>query len=155
VINTAAGVFALTAPKNPRAGGRFGVVDGAASFTLHNCTINPNGRQINASVQTLVLAVSGFAGRWWFRPDTGAWTPEADWTASSVIPFPDSLIAYLPFMLAVVLSAQYGADVPNSVVAAAVEGRAAFARAYARRGKNALDASFGITGPAQPPQQAG
>jgi hypothetical protein len=148
--------FTLTAPLNPRAGARFGVVDASGDFTANPCTINPNGRQINGAAAPLVLATSGVGGRWWYRPDTGGWVLEGDWTAPTTpIPFSDSLIAYLPFMLAVILAAQYGQDIPQSVVAAAVEGRSAFARAYARRGRNQIDPSFGIMAqqPASQPQQ--
>lgn len=147
--------FTLTAPLNPKGGARFGVVDAGLDFTANPCTTNPNGRQINGSAAPLVLSTSGTGGRWWYRPDVGNWVLEGDWTAPTTpIPFPDSLIAYLPFMLAVILSAQFGQDIPQSVVAAAVEGRSAFARAYARRGRNQLDPSFGILAqqPASQPQ---
>jgi hypothetical protein len=151
-VNTSGAPFALTAPLNPRAGARFGVVDAVASFGTHACAVNPNGRQINGSSANLGLATNGVGGRWWYRPDTANWTPEGDWTPSTPIPFPDSLIAYLPFMLAVIVSAQFGADIPQGVAASAIEGRSAFARAYARRGRNQFDPSFGImqAAPTQP-----
>jgi hypothetical protein len=154
-VNTFGALFTLTAPLNPRAGSRFGVVDAVASFGTHACAVNPNGRQINGTSANLSLATDGFGGRWWYRPDTANWTPEGDWTASTVIPFPDSLIAYLPFMLAVIVSAQFGADIPQGVAASAIEGRSAFARAYARRGRNQFDPSFGIMQAAPPQQQPG
>lgn len=156
-VNSSSAPFTLTAPLNPRAGSRFGVVDAALSFGRYACSINPNGRQINGEAQNLILVANGGGGRWWYRPDTANWIPEGDWSSSTPIPFPDSLIAYLPFMLAVIVSAQFGADIPQGVAASAIEGRSAFARAYARRGRNQFDPSFGImqAAPTQPQQQPG
>jgi hypothetical protein len=51
----------LTAPANPRAGARFGVVDAALAFPTHNCTVSPNGVQIEGSTASLVLSTAGDA----------------------------------------------------------------------------------------------
>src|SRR6516164_7807074 len=66
----------LNAPANPRAGARFGVVDQALAFPTHNCTINPNGAQIEGSTTPLVLSQAGDNRRWWYRGDTGNWIRE-------------------------------------------------------------------------------
>jgi len=144
-----AGAFTLTAPMNPTSGSRFAVVDAGLSFAATPLTIVPNGRLIGGSAASLTLNVAGAGGAWWFRGDTGNWTAEADFAGlTSAIEFPDALIAYLPFMLAVVLSPQYGADIAPTVAQADAQGRAAFARAYGRRGRFQTDIPFGMAQPA-------
>ena len=137
--------FLLTAPANPRSGARFGVVDANLNFATTPCTIARNGRLLNDSASNLVLTVNGQNVRFWFRGDTGNWIEEADYqTPDDAIEFPEALIAYMPNMLAVAIAAEYGADLRQDVVAAAVEGRQAFARAYARRGRNQVDPPIGV-----------
>ena len=148
-----AGGFLVTAPANPRSGARFGVVDASLSFATNNCTIARNGRLLNGSASNLVLTANGQNVRFWFRGDTGNWIEEADYvTADDTIEFPEALIAYMPNMLAVAIAAEYGADLREDVVAAAAEGRQAFARAYARRGRNQVDPPIGVepVGPQAP-----
>ena len=147
--------FTLTAPLNPRSGARFGVVDAGLSWTAFPLTISPNGRQINGAAEDYGIAAAGRSTRFWFRGDTGNWIIEADFpTLTSAIEFPDVLIAYLPYMLAVVIAAEYGADLRSEVVAAAQEGREVFARTYARRGRAQNDPPIGLVAaaPAQPQQ---
>ena len=129
------------------------MVDAALGFGTNACTINPNGRLINGLAAPLVLNTSGVGGVWWFRGDAGNWVQEGDFASqTSAIEFPDTLNAYLPFMLAVVIAAQYGADIPPVVAQGDLQGRAAFARSYGRRGRFQIDAPFG-SGQSQP--QAG
>jgi hypothetical protein len=117
-------------------------------------TIAGNGRLLEGAAANLILNVAGTARRWWYRGDAGAWVREADYvTADDVIEFPDALIAYLPYMLAVVVGPEFGVELRQDVIAAAAEGRQAFARAYARRSRSAADAPIGLgAGQAQQPQ---
>jgi hypothetical protein len=137
--------FLLVAPKNPRSGSRFGVVDANLGFAANNCTVARNGRLLEGAAANVVLNTAGDNRRWWFRGDVGGWVRESDYvTADDVIEFPEALIAYLPNMLAVAIAAEYGADLRPDIVAGAVEGRQAFARTYARRGRNMVDAPIGV-----------
>lgn len=136
--------FVLVAPLNPRSGSRFGVVDVGLGFGTNTCIIQRNGRLIEGAVVNIVLETAGDNRRWWFRGDTGNWVREADYAGpDDVIDFPDALAAYLPNMLAVAMAAEFDAELRPDIVAGAVEGRAAFARQYARRGRNAIDPPIG------------
>lgn len=140
--------FVLVAPLNPRPGSRFGVVDVGLGFATNTCIIQRNGRLIEGAAVNIVLETAADNRRWWFRGDTGDWVREADYlTRDDPIEFPDALIAYLPYMLAVAMAAEFDAELRPDIVAGAAEGRAAFARQYARRGRNALDGPLGIGAP--------
>jgi hypothetical protein len=139
----------LNAPGSPRAGARFGVVDAALAFAAHNCTVSPNGYQIEGSTAPLVLSVAGDNRRWWFRGDTGNWVSEADFTdPTNAIEFPDAMIAFMPYMLAIVLAPEFNTEIRQDVIAADALGRAAMARAYAPRGRNEVEAPLGVPWPA-------
>jgi hypothetical protein len=145
-IPAAVGGFVLRAPANPKAGARFGVVDTAAGWTTMPLTIMGNGRLIALSAANYVINTTGANTRFWFRADVGSWLIEQDWAElDEIIEFPDVLIAYLPYMLAVAMASEYGQDLRPEVSGIAGEGRAAFARTYARRGRNQLDAPIGAT----------
>jgi hypothetical protein len=145
--------FTLTAPGKPRAGDRFGITDPNLVFGASPLTINRNGRLLNGAASNLSVSVAGAHVRFWYRGDTGNWVEEADFaTPDDVIEFPDALIAYLPYMLAVALAPEFGADLRPDIAALAAEGRAAFARAYGRRGRLGLDPSFAAPGVGQPQQ---
>lgn len=132
--------FTLTAPLNPRSGARFAVVDGNLNFATNSLTVIRNGRLLEGAAANLVLNTAGDDRQWFFRGDTGSWTREADFATLDVVPYyPDELIAYLPYMLAVVIAAEYGGEIRPDVAAGNAEGRASFARVYARRGRNAAD----------------
>ena len=152
-----AGVFTLTAPLNPRSGARFGVVDANLNFATNNCTVARNGRLLEGAAASVVLSVAGDNRRWWFRGDTGNWIKEADYlTADDAIEFPEALSAYMPNMLAVAFAAEFGAELRADIVAGAAEGRQAFARQYARRGRNQADKPIGVDlGMDQQVRQAG
>jgi len=150
-----AAAFVLTAPLNPRSGARFGVVDAALNFATNNCTVLGNGRLLNGAAANQVLSTNGQNVRFWFRGDTGSWIEEFDYvTPDDTIEFPEALIAYMPNMLAVAIAAEYGVDLRQDIVAGAAEGRQAFARQYARRGRNQIDPPIGVepVGPQAPPQ---
>ncbi len=150
--------FTLTAPGNPRSGARFGVVDANLNFATYNLTIARNGRLVNGAATNLVLSINGQALRFWFRGDTGNWVEEANYvTANDTIEFPEGLIAYMPYMLAVAIVGEFGGELRQDVIAGAIEGRQAFARQYARRGRNMIDPPIGVDGgqQAQQPQQRG
>ena len=154
VVATAA--FTLTAPANPRSGSRFGVVDAALNFATFNCAVSAPGRLINGVAGNYVLNTNGARQRFWFRGDTGNWVLEADYvTIFDVIEFPDPLIAYLPYMLAVVIAPEMGNAVTPLIAGGAQEGREAFARAYASRGVNVVDSVIGLGAPQPQQQQAG
>ena len=141
--------FTVNAPLNPRAGARFGVVDGGADFGANPCTVQANGRLIAApggtSTTSAMLSTNGQAARWWFRGDNGTWTLEQDWPGlTSAIEFPDPIIAYMPHMLAVQIASEFGADITPEMAQGAMEGRQALARSYARRGLAALDGVIGL-----------
>lgn len=141
--------LSLTAPGNPRAGGRFGVVDQALSFTTHPCTVSPNGALLEGASAPLVLSSAGDNRRWWFRGDTGNWLREADFTdPTNAIEFPDAMIAYMPYMLAVILAPEFNTELRQDVIAADALGRATMARAYAPRGRNEVEAPLGVPWPA-------
>jgi hypothetical protein len=142
--------YTVTAPLDPRPGARFGVVDAALNFGPTPCTVVGNGRLLNGAAGPLVLSASGQNARLWFRGDTGNWVLEEDAQGlDTPIEFPDGLIAYMPNMLALVIAAEFGADLRQDVIAGAQEGRAAFARAYARPGRGPLDAPLGVAAVAQ------
>ncbi len=146
--------FALAAPNAPRGGDRFGAVDANLSFGANNLTVNRGSALIEGQAVDLVIFANGDNRRWWFRPDAANWVREADWASPDTpIEFPDALIAYLPYMLAAVIAPEFGADLRADVIAGASEGREAFARAYARRGRNGLDRPIGL--PQAQPQAAG
>ncbi len=145
--------FTLTAPANPRAGARFGAVDANLSFNSFNLTIARNGRLLNGAASNYVVGAAGADTRWWFRGDTGGWVLEADSPSlSSAIEFPDSVIAYMPYMLAVVMAAEFSAELTPEVSAGNLEGRAVLARMYGRRGRGQPEGPVGLYQPAQPTQ---
>jgi hypothetical protein len=147
--------FTLTAPLNPRSGARFGVVDANLAWGTYQLVINRNGRLINGAATNYAINTAGQNTRFWFRGDTGDWIIEADFASlDSAIEFPDPLIDYLPNMLAVVIAAEYGAEVRPDVAAGALEGRQAFARTYYRRGRNQIDPPIGLVTPGGDQQPA-
>ena len=142
--------YTLTAPLNPRPGARFGVVDAGLNFGSTPCTVLGAGQLLNGAAGAQSLSASGQNARFWFRGDTGNWVMEGDADGlDTPIEFPDSLIAYMPNMLALVIAAEFGADLRQDVIAGAQEGRAAFARAYARPGRGPWDAPLGVAPMAQ------
>jgi hypothetical protein len=145
--------IAVSAPLNPRSGARFGIADAGNGFATQNCSVSGNGRLLQGSATPIVFNTNGAAARWWYRGDAGDWVREADYvSADDVIEFPDNLIAYLPYMLAVTVGPEFGVDLRQDVIAAAAEGRQAFARAYSRRSRSAADAPIGL-GAGQPQQE--
>jgi hypothetical protein len=143
--------FNLMAPRNPRPGDRFGVVDVYGAFGTYSCAINPNGRSI-ANIPTggtIVLATNGQSCRFWYRGDTGNWVTEGDTPSlASALEFPDHIIAYFPYMLAVVMAAEFSGDLSAEVEAANLEGRAVLARTYGRRGRANPEGALGLGAPA-------
>lgn len=138
----AASLMTITAPLNPRNGWRFGVADANLNFTTNTCNIARNGRLLEGAAATISLTTNGDNRVWFFRGDTANWVKEVDLTIDAAIYFPDPLIDYLPDMLAVYVLAEFGGEVRPDTVANALAGRAAFARTYARRGRNAIDSPF-------------
>jgi hypothetical protein len=148
--------FTVTAPLNPKSGARFGVVDAALAWTTYPLTVQPNGRLMQGSAANTTISTAGQNTRWWFRGDTGNWIVEADFaTLTSAIEFPDPVIAYMPYMLAVAIAAELGADVRQEVAFAAGEGRAVLARAYGRRGRAQPEGPLGLAAAAPAPAQPG
>jgi hypothetical protein len=143
--------FTLIAPLNPRSGDRFGAVDAGLSWGGYALTVNPNGRLMNGSAVNATINTAGQNTRWWYRGDTGNWIIEADFpTLTSAIEFPDPVIAYMPYMLAVAVAAEFGADVREEVAYAAGEGRAVLARTYGRRGRGNPEGPIGLAPLTQP-----
>lgn len=134
----------LTLPAQPRNGARIGVVDANLALSTNACTVNRNGRLLEGAASNITLNTNGTSRIWFFRGDTGNWVREADALADDVVYFPDPLAAYLPDMLAVYLAGEFGSDIRQDVVFKAMEGRQAFARTYARRGRNSMDAPVGV-----------
>ena len=147
--------FVLGAPSNPRPGDRFGVVDANLSFSgATPCSILRNGRLIMGAASNLVLTTAGQGARFWYRGDAGNWIQEADTpTLTSAIEFPDPLIAYMPYMLAVAMAAEFSADLTSEIEAANLEGRAVLARTYGRRGRAQPEGPIGLGAPAGLQQQ--
>lgn len=137
----------LTAPLNPKGGSRFGVADAAAAFGANPLTILRNGRLFQGAAANLPLAVNGFTGVWFFDPDTANWVLEQDLAdLTTVPPYPDRLIDFLPDMLAVFFAGEVGADVlTQDVISLASSGLQAFARNYGRRGRNQIDPPAGFS----------
>jgi len=147
--------FVLTAPLNPRSGARFGVVDANLNFAVNACTVARNGRLIAGLAANYLISTNGANTRFWFRGDTGNWIVEAPYpTLDTVVEFPIQLVGYLAYMLAVAIAAEYGADLRQDVATIAEEGRAAFARSYARRGRNQMDPPIGVAVGGPQAQQA-
>jgi hypothetical protein len=143
--------FTLTAPLNPRGGARFGVVDVGLSWGATPLTIAGNGRQIGGVVGSTTISTAGQNTRWWFRGDTGSWIVEADFAGlNAAIEFPDPIIAYMPYMLAVAIADEFGADVSPSTAMAAAQGSQAIARAYGRRGRANPEGPIGLPAPPAP-----
>jgi hypothetical protein len=135
----------LNTPAGPRAGARFGVVDATLSFATYHCTIIPQNSLIEGAATPLVLSTAGDNRRWWYRGDTANWVREADWTdPSNAIEFPDALIAYMPYLLAVVIAPEFNTEIRQDVLAGATQGMAAMARAYAPRGRNEIEGPLGV-----------
>lgn len=140
-----ASLYTLTAPTNPRSGARFGAVDPNLNFATNNCTIARNGRLLEGAASNLTLSTNGANRQWFFDADTGNWVREADPASVDVSPpFPDRLISHLPAMLAVWIAAEFGSEIRPDVVAMGQLGMQAFARVYARRGRNQTDAPIGV-----------
>jgi hypothetical protein len=139
----------LVTPANPRSGARFGIVDGTLSFGTYHTTLIPQDCQIEGSAAPLVLSVNGDNRRWWYRGDTANWVREADWTdPADAIEFPDALIAYMPYMLAVAIAPEFNTELRQDVLAGATLGMAAMARAYAPQGRNDIEPPLGAPWPA-------
>jgi hypothetical protein len=137
--------FTLTAPGSPRPGDRFGAVDAALAWGGYALTVAPNGRLLNGAAANTVINTAGQNTRWWYRGDTANWVVEADFASlTSAIEFPDPVIAYMPYMLAVAVAAEFGADVREEVAYAAGEGRAVLARTYGRRGRANPEGPIGL-----------
>ena len=101
-----------------------------------------------------MFSTAGRAGRFWYQGDTGNWVAEGDTpTLTSVIEFPDHIIAYTPYMLAVAMAAEFSADLTPEIEAANLEGRAVLARTYSRRGRAQPEGPIGLGAPAGPQQQ--
>jgi hypothetical protein len=145
--------FQLTAPADPRSGARFAAVDAGADFATWNLTVVPNRRLIEGGTGDLVISTDGDNRAWWYRGDTGGWVREAPWAdENATLEFPDALTAYFPYLLAVVIAAEFGSDLRADVIAGNTEGRAAIARTYAPRGRSLVEGPLGI-GPAGPAGQ--
>ncbi len=131
-------------------------MDGSLDFAAHHCTITPGGAQIEGSTSNLVLSANGDNRRWWYRGDTANWVREADFASvTSAIEFPDNLIAFLPYMLAVVIAPEYNTELRQDVIGGDTMGRLLFAKTYAPRGRNETESPVGIPWPNSPaPQQA-
>jgi hypothetical protein len=134
----------ITLPAQPRSGARVGVNDANLGLSSNVCTVNRNGRLLEGAAANLTLNTNGTSRVWFYRGDTGNWVREADALIDDIPYFPDPLIAYLPDMLAVYVSGEYGSDIRPDTVAKALEGRQAFARTYSRRGRNQADAPVGV-----------
>ncbi len=137
--------FTLAAPAGPRAGSRFGAVDATLGFGANSLTITHPGRLMNGSAAPYVVATPGRNTRWWYRGDTGNWVLEADYaTLNDATEFPDSVVAYMPYMLCVAMAAEFSAELTSEVLAGALEGRAVLVRMYGRRGRAGLDGPIGL-----------
>lgn len=145
-----ANTFVLSAPSNPRPGDRFGVVDVNASFSaMTPCSILRNDRLLIGLPANIVLSTSGQTARFWYRGDTGNWIQEADTpTLTSALEFPDPIIAYMPYMLAVAMAGEFSADLTAEIEGANLEGRAVLARTYGRRGRAQPEGPLGLGAPA-------
>jgi hypothetical protein len=134
----------ITLPAQPRNGARVGVNDANLGLSTNACTVNRNGRLLEGAAANLTLNTNGTNRIWFYRGDSGNWVREADALIDDNPFFPDALTAYLADMLAVYVAGEYGSDIRPDIVAKALEGRQAFARTYARRGRNQADAPVGV-----------
>lgn len=137
----------LTAPLNPKSGARFGVADAAAQFTANPLTIKGNGRLIQGGAVDIVLNTNGATAIWFFDGDTANWVLEQDLAdLTTVPPYPDRLVDFLPDMLAVFFAGEVEKDaLSEDVVSLASSGLQAFARTYGRRGARQFDPPAGFS----------
>lgn len=139
------GVATLLSPKKPKSGQRFGVIDVGGNFSTNILSVSHGAQLLEGAAVDQTLNTDGVLRVWFFDADTGNWIREQDVAnVNQPPPYPDRLNSYLPYMFAAFLAAEYGNDIRPDVVTLAVEGRGAFARNYARRGRNQVDAPFGI-----------
>ena len=134
----------LTLPPDPRAGARIGFADGNAGLSTNNLIVNRNGHLLEGAAANLTISTNGTNRMWFFRPDAANWVREADALLTDSPPFSDDLIGYMAPMFAVAMQAEYGGEIRADVVANAQRGYAAFARVYARRGRNQMDPPLGV-----------
>lgn len=134
----------LTMPSNPKGGSRVGYADTKANFGTYNLTIAPNSRLIAGASTNVTVSTNSANGVYWFNPETGNWVLEGDATIDATVAYPDSLVGYLPDMLAVQIVSEYGGEIRQDIVSMAGEGRQAFARVLGRRGRNQMDAPVGV-----------
>jgi hypothetical protein len=143
--------YTVKAPANPRAGNRFGVIDAGLGFGTNACTVQGNGRLINGATASVSLNTNGAGMRFWYRPDTGNWVEEADWTdPSNVIEFPEEVTAFFPYLFAMAFAAEFNTEIRQDVIAGDQLGRTVMARMYGVRGRNTLEQPLGSSWP-QPP----
>lgn len=135
----------LTLPLNPRAGARVGFADGNVGLSGNNLTVARNGRLLEGAASNLTISTNSTTRSWFHRPDTANWVKETDLLITDSPFFPDNLIAYLPYMLAVYVSAEYAdQNLTEAVAKRSQLGYAAFANAYGRHGRNQQNAQAGV-----------
>ena len=143
--------YTVAAPLNPKAGMRFGVIDAGLGFATNACAVSGAGRLVNGGTANVSLNAAGQGARFWYRPDTGNWVEEADWTdPGNTIEFPEEIASFLPYMLAMTLAAEFNTELRQDVIAGDQLGRTIMARTYGARGRNTLDQPLGSSWP-QPP----
>jgi hypothetical protein len=79
--------------------------------------LDAQGRTISGAA-TFVANTNGLAQTWFYRADTGNWTPLAPLTYTDPFPFPDTFDEYFITMLAMRLNPRYGRSMTAESMAA-------------------------------------
>lgn len=144
IYGVGSATITITLPPNPRPGSRIGVSDANAALATYPVTVARSGHLLEGAAANLTLNTNGATRQWFYRPDAANWVREADQALIDTPPFSDDLIGFMPAMLAVHMASEYGADIRPDVAALAQYGYAAFARVYARRGRNQSEPPLGV-----------
>lgn len=119
--NTQGSAWTVTLPENPRDGARFMVLDAGGSFSTQNLTVNSNGFLFDATANpsgvlsggsrtTTILSTANLSRAWMYRADLGAWLPISGLALADAFPFPAEFDQSFGYMLAVLISTEYGVE---------------------------------------------
>jgi len=127
----------ITLPKGttsaPLADGfRLEVHDVANVASTYNITIARNGWLINGSAANYTISTSGQSKRFMFRADLGDWTLASTLVAGDNLPFPTEFDLPIALLLAHRLGGEYGQQLAQQDLYAAIAGKAKLRARYAK-----------------------
>ena len=94
-------------PSRPYDGSRVAIVDPASRLVANNITLDAQGRTIEGAA-TFVANTNGLQKTWFYRADTGNWTPISPLAFTDEFPFPPEFDDYFITSLAMRLNPRYG-----------------------------------------------